>query len=81
MLRSFDFILIADLLAGGMSTFIKGFIRRRKRFVALRLLIARPLWWLGARFLSVSDRSNRYEQFSVRALEKWEGLLLGENES
>jgi hypothetical protein len=80
VLRSFDFILAADLLAGGASTFVRHFIHRRNLFVALRLLLARPLWWLAARFLSVSDRQGRYNQFSTRALARWESFLLGDED-
>jgi hypothetical protein len=81
VLRSFDFIVAADLLAGGASTFVRHFICRRRLCVALRLLLARPLWWLAARFLSVADLHDRYSQFSTRALAKWESLLLGDDDS
>ena len=79
MLRSIDFVLVADLLAGGISTFMRRFLLGRKRLLALRILTARPMWWLAARCLAVSDAHRRYKQFGIRALEAWENLLLGDD--
>lgn len=81
MLRSFDFILLADALAIGAPAVLKHLVRRGKRHVVLRLLLARPLWWMAVRLLTTPDPRARYEQFSTRVLAKWEDFLLGDDEN
>lgn len=59
-----------------LATILKHIFGRRKRHPALRLLIARPLWWLAAHALAVPDAKARYEEFRGKALARWEGYLL-----
>jgi hypothetical protein len=70
VLRFFDFIELVSASAG--ATYV---IKTAWRVV--RLLLAKPLWWLAARLLSVPDASARYAKFRIRALAKWEDFLLG----
>jgi hypothetical protein len=79
VLRFFDFIELASASAGA-TCIIKAVWRiltKSEHRVVVRLLLARPLWWLGARLLSVPDARARYAKFRVKALAKWEDLLLG----
>lgn len=55
---------------------LKRMFSRRERYVTLRLLLARPLWWLAARMLALPDAEARYKEFGVKALARWEGYLL-----
>ncbi len=79
MLRFFDFIGFAGASAG--VTYVVKAVRRilvgGERRIVVRLLLARPLWWLAARLLSVPDARARYAKFSVKVLAKWEDFLLG----
>jgi hypothetical protein len=79
VLRSFDFLQVADALMSGAWVVgtVWRLVTKRARFAAARVLIARPLWWLAARLLSVPNASARYADFSARALAKWEDFLLG----
>jgi hypothetical protein len=51
-------------------------LARSERRIVLRLLLARPLWWLVARLLAVPDAHVRYTKFSVQVMAKWEDFLL-----
>lgn len=64
----------------GLITIVKRARRPRVAHVArpLRLLLARPLWWLAACALGVREPYTRYEQFRDRALAMWEQWLLSE---
>jgi hypothetical protein len=52
-------------------------LKTGNRRPVLRLLFARPLWWLAVRLLSVPDAQARYARFSADVLAKWEDTLLG----
>lgn len=79
MLRSFDFIALANASMCGMwiSTTIWRALRGRKRRAVVRLLLARPLWWLAILLLSVPDAQARYAEFRSKVLTEWEDILLG----
>jgi hypothetical protein len=81
MLRSFNSAELANASMSGawVIMIIWWVLRRRTYFVVVRLLLARPLWWLAIRLLSVPDARTRYAEFSEKMLAKWEGFLLGEN--
>lgn len=53
------------------------FALRRPR-CPVRLLLARPLWHLGAWAIGVPDRARRYRRFREDALHAWEEWLLGD---
>jgi hypothetical protein len=79
MLRSFYFSSIVDLatiatVLGVRCLALSRLIRRP----IVRVLFARPLWWLAARMLALPDASARYAQFRERAMARWENLLLDE---
>jgi hypothetical protein len=80
MLRSFAFNTLAHHWAIGLplTPVVLLLLRRRDCRPFMRLLLARPLWWLGARFLGLPDASAGYARFRERAVAKWEALLLGE---
>jgi hypothetical protein len=80
MLRSFDSSALVAHWPVGLSVVLAALhlIRMGSRRPFLRLLLARPLWWLAARFLAVPSASARYARFCDRAIAKWEALLLGE---
>jgi hypothetical protein len=69
VLRFFDFTMLASASAG--ATYASKVTLR-----ILRLLLARPLWWLAAHLLAVPDASARYVEFRNKALAKWEDFLL-----
>lgn len=79
MLRFLDVIGSASALAAVIYVVktVWRTLTRRERRIVVRLLLARPLWWLAARLLSVPDARDRYSKFSVEALAKWEDFLLG----
>jgi hypothetical protein len=82
MLRSFGFGHSGELLTGGVCALtvlrhVLGRVMSRRGYHAVvRLLLARPLWWLGAYLLSMPDAQSRYAEFQVKALKKWEDVLL-----
>ena len=80
MLRSFDFSALAGYWSVGLSVVLATLhlVRMCSRRSFLRIPLARPLWWLAARFLALPDASARYARFRDRAIAKWEALLLGE---
>jgi hypothetical protein len=80
MLRPFDFSALAGHWSVGLSVVLATLhlVRMGSRRPFLRLLLARPLWWLAARLLALPDASARYARFRDRAIAKWEALLLGE---
>jgi hypothetical protein len=82
MLRSFNFVELADASMSGAWVVMTAWrvLNRRARFVVVRLLLARPLWWLAIRLLSVPDAHTRYAEFSLKMLAKWEDFLLGGNQ-
>jgi hypothetical protein len=59
-----------------LAAILKHILDRRKRYPVLRLLIARPLWWLAAHALAVPGAEARYEEFRGKALARWKGYLL-----
>jgi hypothetical protein len=79
VLRFLGFAELASVLAS--ATFIVKtacrILIKGERHIVIRLLLARPLWWLAARLLSVPDARDRYAEFRVKALAKWEDFLLG----
>lgn len=80
MLRLFGSGALTDYCAVGLSAVlvVVRFAIRRRRRPFVRVLLARPLWWLAARLLAVPDAHARYASFRDRALVRWEALLLGE---
>lgn len=80
MLRSFVFSELSDhwVIALPLALAALQIRRRRSRRPFLRLLLARPLWWLAARLLALPDASAAYARFAERAMATWETLLLSE---
>jgi hypothetical protein len=80
MLRSFNFVELADASMSGawVVTTVWRALNRRTRFGVVRLILARPLWWLAIWLLSVPDARTRYAEFTVKVLVKWEYFLLGD---
>jgi hypothetical protein len=79
VLRFFNFIELANASVAGVWV-IKATWHVptwHKRFTVLRLLLARPLWWLAVRLLAVPDADVRYTKFRARVLARWEDFLLG----
>jgi hypothetical protein len=79
VLRSFGFIALADTSICGAWAIaaLSRVLRKSKRCAVVRLLFARPLWWLFAWSHSVPDAQTRYAEFRLKALAKWEDFLLG----
>lgn len=80
MLRSFDSIELANTAMCGawaISALWRMATKGGKRFTFVRLLLARPLWWLAAWLLAVPNRQSRYAKFRATALVRWEDFLLG----
>jgi len=78
MLRSFDLVALVDRSVVGVAA-ILGVLRIAswwRRQPVVRLMLARPLWWLAARMLAVPDVDARYPDFRDRVLARWEALLL-----
>jgi hypothetical protein len=65
MLRSFDVGPLLDPSLFGLSGFLilRRLVRRTERGSFMRVPLARPLWYLGARLLGVPDASTHYQQF------------------
>jgi len=81
MLRSSDFWVLVIQSVIGVSAWLSArrLVPGRERRPFIRVLFARPLWWLAAWLLAVPDASARYARFRVRALARWETLLLAED--
>lgn len=79
MLRSFEFIDLANASMCGawIFTTIWRVLRGSERRAVVRLLLARPLWWLAVLLLSVPDAQARYAEFRSKVLAEWEDALLG----
>jgi hypothetical protein len=81
MLRSFCLSPVVDSAAIAIAMVLGarrlGFKLIRRPII--RVLLARPLWWLGARMLALPSASAGYAQFRDRAMVRWENLLLDED--
>ena len=79
MLRFFDVVELIGASSAVTYVFkhVWRTLTKREPRVVVRLLAARPLWWLAARLLAVPDASARYVEFRKKALTKWEDFLLG----
>lgn len=78
MLPSFDFSTCIDqwILGTTAALTLLRLTWRCTRCSFVRVVLSRPLWWLGARLLAVPDASARYAHFRDQALARWEALLL-----
>lgn len=78
VLRFFDFCAFAGPPAALISADLYLYRRAAKvaRHPFIRILLARPLWWMAARLLGIPDAAVRYEQFRIKALASWEAFLL-----